>query len=217
MTQGCLSLSPPQTDLTADPIAGPRAIMNRPTHSNGARRATPQTAHARHATRPPAGPQAPAIGSALGPAAGDIVMAACQRSIALHAHWINESVNRTLEHAALHASGEAVASPAQHGEWMRTTLFEPTWHYMVGLMSLSRSTGNSLVTLMSSQMRGAQDEVDSLSREAHEEAVDAARTAASAAVAAMSSCAQAVSQLGERASQAAQHAARAAQGSRQDV
>jgi hypothetical protein len=100
---------------------------------------------------------------------------------------------------------------------MRTTLFEPTWHYMVGLMSLSRSTGNSLVTLMSSQMRGAQDEVDSLSREAHEEAVDAARTAASAAVAAMSSCAQAVSQLGERASQAAQHAARAAQGSRQDV
>jgi hypothetical protein len=74
-------------------------------------------------------------------------MAACQRSIALHAHWIHESVNRTLEHAALHASGEAVASPAQHGEWMRTTLFEPTWHYMVGLMSLSRSTGNSLVTL----------------------------------------------------------------------
>ncbi len=190
--------------------------MNRPSHSNGAHRATPQAARTRQAARASAGPQVPAIGTALGPAAGDIVMAACQRSFALHAHWINESVNRTLEHAALHASGEAAASPAQHGEWMRATLFEPTWHYMVGLMSLGRSTGDSLVTLMSSQMRGAQDELESLSREAHEDAVDAARTAASAAVAAMSSCAQAVSQLGERATQAAQHAVRAAQGSAQE-
>jgi hypothetical protein len=86
-------------------------------------------------------------------------------------------------------------------------MFEPTWHYMVGLMSLGRTTGDSLVTLMSSQMRGAQDEVDALSRDAHENAVQAAQTAASAAVAAMTCCAQAVSHLSERATQAARKAA----------
>jgi HAMP domain-containing protein len=147
------------------------------------------------------------MGATLAPAAGDIVMAACQRSIALHAHWINESVSRTLEHARPDAQGDAAASPTQQGEWVRAAMFEPTWHYMVGLMSLGRTTGDSLVTLMSSQMRGAQDEVDAISRDAHEDAVEAAQTAATAAVAAMTCCAQAVSHLSERATMAARKAA----------
>lgn len=164
----------------------------------------------------------PSLNSTLAPAAGDIVMAACQRSLALHAQWINESVSRALD--PVHTpdgQGQTGFGAQQQGEWMRMAVFEPTWHYLVGLMSLGRSTGDSMVSLLSSQMRGAHDEVDSLSRDAHEQAVDAAQDAASAAVAALSRCAQAVSQLGERAThmaqQAAQRAAQSAQGSDQSA
>ena len=170
-------------------------------------RSPPQPSRARTGERSHSALAMPALGATLAPAAGDIVMAACQRSIALHAHWINESVSRTFEHTRPTAQGDEQASPMQQGEWVRAAMFEPTWHYMVGLMSLGRTTGDSLVTLMSSQMRGAQDEVDALSRDAHENAVQAAQTAASAAVAAMTCCAQAVSHLSERATQAARKAA----------
>jgi len=186
----------------------------RPRLPRRAARAGSPRASTRSPARAATGAAIPSLNTTLAPAAGDIVMAACQRSLALHAQWINESVSRALD--PVHnpdGQGQSGFGPQQQGEWMRMAVFEPTWHYLVGLMSLGRSTGDSLVSLLSSQMRGAHDEVDSLSRDAHEQAVDAAQDAASAAVAALSRCAQAVSELGERATQVAQQAARrAAQG-----
>jgi hypothetical protein len=146
-------------------------------------------------------------------AASDIMVAACQRSLALHAELLDQLVSRSLDHTR--QSGEASESQPGLGamkQWMsadamRTCVVEPMWRYMIGMMSLSRNASTTMTSLVSAQMRGSQEEMHSLSQVAHDDAERAAVDAAAATGSAMSCCMNAVGKLGEIAAHNAASAA----------
>ena len=149
-------------------------------------------------------------------AASDIMVAACQRSLALHAELLDQLVSRTLDHTR--QAGDASESRSGLGgmrNWMstdamRTCVAEPMWRYMIGMMSLSRNASTTMTSLLTAQMRGSEDEVHSLSQVAHDDAERAAVDAATATGSAMSCCMNAVGKLGEIAAHNAASAAAAA-------
>jgi len=146
-------------------------------------------------------------------AASDIMVATCQRSLALHAELLDQMVSRSLDHTR--QAGEAGESKAGLGgmrNWMstdamRTCVAEPMWRYMIGMMSLSRNASTTMTSLLTAQMRGSEDEVHSLSQVAHDDAERAAVDAATATGSAMSCCMNAVGKLGEIAAHNASSAA----------
>ena len=155
--------------------------------------------------------QGPSPGST--PGASEIMVAVCQRSLALHAELLDQLVSRSLDHTR--QSGEA--SDLQPGlgamkQWMsadamRTCVAEPMWRYMVGMMSLSRNASTTMTSLVTAQMRGSQEEMHALSQVAHDDAERAAVDAATATGSAMSCCMNAVGKLGEIAAHNAASAA----------
>ena len=142
----------------------------------------------------------------VGTAAGDILLAACQRSIMLNAEFVEEVIRRTLGEARAPTAPAALmpgmpAMPVMPGlppGWHQQALVEPGLRYVIGLMSLGRSTTDTLVALMTAQMRGASGEVETLSRNAHEDAIKAVQAATSATGAVMSQCLGAVGQFSHR-------------------
>ena len=149
-------------------------------------------------------------------AASDIMVAACQRSLALHAELLDQLVSRSLDHTR--QAGDASESKPGLGamrNWMstdamRACVAEPMWRYMIGMMSLSRNASTTMTSLLTAQMRGSEDEVHSLSQVAHDDAERAAVDAATATGSAMSCCMNAVGKLGEIAAHNAASAAASA-------
>jgi hypothetical protein len=143
-------------------------------------------------------------------AASDIMVATCQRSLALHAELLDQMVSRSLDHTR--QAGESKAGLGGMRNWMstdamRTCVAEPMWRYMIGMMSLSRNASTTMTSLLTAQMRGSEDEVHSLSQVAHDDAERAAVDAATATGSAMSCCMNAVGKLGEIAAHNASSAA----------
>lgn len=149
-------------------------------------------------------------------AASDIMVAACQRSLALHAELLDQLVSRTLDQTRqAGAAGESKPGLNAMGNWMsadamRTCVVEPMWRYMIGMMSLGRNASTTMTSLVTAQMRGSQEEMHSLSQVAHDDAERAAVDAATATGSAMSCCMNAVGKLGEIAAHNAASAAAAA-------
>jgi len=135
-----------------------------------------------------------------GTAAGDILLAACQRSITLNAEFVEEVIRRTLD-TTRGPSASASLVPGMPHAWAQSTLVEPSLRYVIGLMSLGRTTTDTMVALMAAQMRGASGEVETLSRNAHDDAIKAVQAATSATGAVMSQCLGAAghfTELGDR-------------------
>ena len=132
--------------------------------------------------------------------AGDILLTACQRSITLNAEFVEEVIRRTLDNAREPTASPALM-PAMPHAWAQAALVEPSLRYVIGMMSLGRTTTDTMVALMAAQLRGASGEVETLSRTAHDEAVKSIQAATSATGAVMSQCLGAASQfssLGDR-------------------
>lgn len=133
-------------------------------------------------------------------AAGDLMLAACQRSVALQASLVDDMVRQSLAHSHELSSGKL--RPDWPRAFYQESLMEPSLRYVTNLMALGRTTTSCLMSLGTAQLRGATEEVDSLSRGAHDDAVEAAQDAAAATTAALSHCLEAVGKIGEIAARA---------------
>jgi hypothetical protein len=146
-------------------------------------------------------------------AASDIMVATCQRSLALHAELLDQLVSRSLDHtrqggdASESKPGLGVMGTWMAGDAMRSCVVGPMWRYMIGMMSLGRNASTTMTSLVTAQMRGSQEELHSLSQVAHDDAERAAVDAAAATGSAMSCCMNAVGKLGEIAAHNASSAA----------
>jgi hypothetical protein len=131
-------------------------------------------------------------------AAADILIAACQRSFALQAEMFDEVVNRSLEQSRQAIADPRAAGAALQGAWMQpNAVIEPVWRCGVGLMTVCQNAAAAMVTLVTAQLRGADEEIENLSRDAHHEVERTAATAAAAAGAAMSHGLAAAGRIGE--------------------
>jgi hypothetical protein len=130
-------------------------------------------------------------------AAADIVTAACQRSFALQAELLDQVVSRGLEQSRQAIADPRGAGTALPGAWLQSNPLEPVWRCGVGMMTVYQNAAASLVTLMTAQLRGADEELESLSRDAHDDVERASATAAAAAGTAMSHGLAAVGRIGE--------------------
>jgi hypothetical protein len=137
-------------------------------------------------------------------AAADIMIAACQRSFALQAEMFDEVVNRGLDQSRNVIADPRSAGSALQGAWLQpAAAMEPVWRCGVGLMTVYQNAAAAMVTLMTAQLRGADEEIENLSRDAHREVERASATAAAAAGAAMSHGLAAVGRIGEQGMQQA--------------
>ncbi|MCX7227663.1 MAG: hypothetical protein NTW15_01370 [Burkholderiales bacterium] len=138
----------------------------------------------------------PAAASAI----ADIVLAACQRSMSLHAQLVDHMVGVGIEH-----SRQAFSDPraALRDAMLTTSAMEPVWRYAMGLAGIGQTAVSSVTTLVTAQMRGADAEVESLSRQAREEAARSTEQAAGAAQTAMSHGLAALGRLAQTATRPA--------------
>lgn len=112
---------------------------------------------------------APIGAGPLMPATAQLMMAAWQRSVALQAEWIEDSLRRARNHREMPALQRPMT------DWS-----EPTLRYLIGLMALTRSTQDQLVCLTSASLRGAHDDVERLTTEARQQVSEASEEAGSA-------------------------------------
>ncbi|RPH43212.1 MAG: hypothetical protein EHM87_14400 [Burkholderiales bacterium] len=126
----------------------------------------------------------------------DIVVAACQRSMSLHAQLVDQLVGVGLEQ-----SRHALSDPrgALRDAMLATSSMEPVWRYAMGMAGIGQSAATSVATLLTAQMRGAEAEVASLSRIARNDAARCTADAAGAAQTAMSRGMAALGRLAETA------------------
>jgi hypothetical protein len=138
----------------------------------------------------------PAAASAI----SDIVLAACQRSMSLHAQLVDQMVGIGLEH-----SRHAFSDPrsALRDAVLTTSAMEPVWRYAMGLAGIGQTAVSSVATLVTAQLRGADAEVESLSRQAREEAARCTEQAAGATQTAMSHGLAALGRLAQTATRSA--------------
>lgn len=121
--------------------------------------------------------------------ATDLMIAAWQRTLALQADWIDQTLHRGVDHSRLMLQPSVLADPRvlantlMLGPWQSAPLAEPTWRWLGSLWALNRDTAAAMMALAGAQLRGADDEVDRIARDAHDE-VDRATTHAAAATAA---------------------------------
>jgi len=112
---------------------------------------------------------APIGAGPLMPATTQLMFAAWQRSVALQAEWIEDSLKRARNHR------EVPALQRPMTDWS-----EPALRYLIGMMALGRSTQDQLVCLTSASLRGAQGDVERLTTEARQQASQASAEAGSA-------------------------------------
>ena len=112
---------------------------------------------------------APIGAGPLMPATTQLMFAAWQRSVALQAEWIEDSLKRARNHR------EVPALQRPMTDWS-----EPALRYLIGMMALGRSTQDQLVCLTSASLRGAHDDVERLTTEARQQASEASEEAGSA-------------------------------------
>lgn len=134
-------------------------------------------------------------------AAVDLMLAACQRSVVLQATLLDDMARQSLAHSRELSKG-GTPSPDWPRALFQEGLMEPSLRYVTGMMALGRTTSSCLMSLGTAQLRGSDDEVASLSRGAHDDAVDAAQDAAAATASALSHCLEAIGKMGEMAARA---------------
>lgn len=122
-----------------------------------------------HAEQAQSALSAPIGAGPLMPATTQLMMAAWQRSVALQAEWIEDSLRRARNHREMPALQRPVT------DWS-----EPALRYLIGLMALTRNTQDQLVCLTSASLRGAQEDVARLTTEARQQASEASEEAGSA-------------------------------------
>jgi hypothetical protein len=135
-------------------------------------------------------------------AVADITLAACQRTFALNAAMLEQMLAQ-----GINQSQQAVNDPRSTMTELQNPLAQPAvleqmWRYSAAMMAICQSATASMANLITAQMRGADKEVESLSKEAHDEVSEAAASAAAAAGSVMSNGLAAVSRMTEIATQA---------------
>jgi hypothetical protein len=134
-------------------------------------------------------------------ALADIAIAASQRTFALNAslleHVLSQGVNQSQQALKEPGNGSAWPSPLA-----QSSTYEQIWRYQAGMMAIYQSATASVTNLLTAQMRGADREVEMISKTAHHDVVEAAASAAAAAGAAMSNGLAAVSRMADMGTQA---------------
>jgi hypothetical protein len=137
----------------------------------------------------------------MGAAMADIAIAAYQRTFALNAsmleHWLANGANQ---------SQQAMHDPAQPMAWQspftQSSTYEQLWRYQTGMMAIVQNATAAMANLITAQMRGADREVETISKAVHHDVAEAAASAAAAAGSAMSNGLSAVSRMAEMTTQA---------------
>jgi hypothetical protein len=135
-------------------------------------------------------------------AAADVMVAACQRSFTLQAELMDRMVEHVLEQSRRTVADPGSALSILPSAWLQPTATEPLWRYAAGMMAVCQNATASLVTIATAQVRGADDEIDMLTRDAHEDLSRSAVTAAEAAGTTMNNGLAAFGRLGELAATA---------------
>jgi hypothetical protein len=134
-------------------------------------------------------------------AVADITLTAAQRTFALNAslmeQWMSQGVNQ---------SQQALNEPTNANGWQNPMTqpqnLEQLWRYSAAMMTIYQAAAASMANLITAQIRGADKEVESISKEVHDEVAEAAASAAAAAGSVMSNGIAAVSRMTEMATQA---------------
>jgi hypothetical protein len=137
-------------------------------------------------------------------ALADITLTALQRTFALNASMMEQMLSQGIGQSE--QALERSASGEQTNPWQQAlagpAAYEQLWRYSAGMMAISQAATASLANLAAAQMRGADQEVMTLSRDAHQEVAEAAANAASAAGAVMNNGLAAVSRMTDMATRA---------------
>jgi hypothetical protein len=140
----------------------------------------------------------------LSTALADITLTAYQRTFALNAavleHLLSNGINQSQQ--ALQESTSGQPMTGWSNPLLRSASFEQLWRYSAGMMAISQAATASLANLVTAQMRGADKEVETISKDAHQEVAEAAASAAAAAGSVMSNGLAAVSRMTEMATSA---------------
>jgi hypothetical protein len=134
-------------------------------------------------------------------AVADITLAACQRAFALNAAMMEQLLAQGVDR-----SQDAMTdSPGTSNPWTsplpQSAQVEQMLRYGAAMMAIGQTTSAAMANLITAQLRGADQEVEMISRAAHDDAAEAASSAAAAAGSVMSTGISAVSRLTDLAAQ----------------
>jgi hypothetical protein len=135
-------------------------------------------------------------------AMADIMIAATQRTFALNAAMLREVVSRGAD-----SSQEAASSPREALSAWPATLSQPVtaeqmWRYGASMLTICQWATASVAQLLGAQGRGADDEIEAISRQVRDEVADATASAAAVAGSVMSDGLAAVTRIAETSAQA---------------
>jgi hypothetical protein len=172
-----------------------------------------QTPTMRNETQIPFARNLPPMSAAM----ADIMIAATQRTFALNAAMLREVVSRGADASQEAADPPRDAMSAWPGTMSQPVTAEQVWRYGASMLTICQWATASVAQLLGAQGRGADDEVEAISRQVRDEVANATASAAAVAGSMMTDGLAAVTRAAETSAQAGTVAGAEARGLVEDA